>query len=206
MGRVRGEREARRNRGYAPTLVLGLLCSAAAAVGTARPWASATVSPTGLPTIHATVTGTDLEPACGALGLAMLAAFGAVLATRGRLRRGIGAAIVVGAVVVLVLSVLLPADTHAALAAELSARGWTGGTFESRTEPWRWVVLVAAAGCAATGMAVMWCGARWATMGSRYDAPTASGDPAAQTQSADEMTEPDLWKAIDAGRDPTQTG
>jgi hypothetical protein len=37
---------------------------------------------------------------------------------------------------------------------------------------------------------------RWPTMSSRYDAPTSA---------APEADETDLWKALDAGRDPTDS-
>lgn len=191
-------------RGYAMVLVVGLVGSLLAVVGTARPWASAAAAPPGLPTVHASVTGTDLEPVCGALGLALLAAFGAVLATRGRVRRGIGAAIVAGSVAVLVLAATAPADPTSALSADLSTKGWTGDGFASSTEPWRWIVVAAAVIAALAGVAVAWFGGGWASMGARYDAPAAAGQASRRDAAADDLTEAEVWKAIDQGRDPTQ--
>lgn len=192
-------------RGYAAALLLGLLGSLAVVVGTARPWAWAEASPPGLPAIHVFVTGTDLEPACGALGLAVLAAFGAVIATRGWVRRGIGAAVVAGAVAVLVLAATTPADPTPALVAELSAKGWTGGAFASGTQVWRWVVVAGGVAAMVAGAAVARFGSAWASMGARYDAPVADRS-AEDAEPARDLTETEAWKAIDQGRDPTQTG
>ncbi len=193
-------------RGYATVLTLGLVGSLMTVLGTARPWASAAAGTRGLPAIHVSVTGTDLEPACGALGLALLAAFGAVLATRGWVRRGLGAAIVLGSIVVLILAATAPADPTHALAAELSAKGWTGGGFGSGTEPWRWIVVAGAAAAGVAGAGVARFGGSWVSMGARYDAPAAATRATQPDQAADVLTEAEVWKAIDQGRDPTQTG
>jgi uncharacterized membrane protein (TIGR02234 family) len=194
-----GEIDPRR-RLYGPTLLLGLLGAVGVAVGASRPWAAATSTQPGLPAIHASASGTDLAPIAGALGWALLAGFGAVIATRGRLRRALGAAILLASVVVLV-AVLVPGGSTDVLRSGLSARGWSGGGYTRSTEPWRWLVLASALATAIAGAATAWYGNRWAVMGSRYDAPDEARP--VEVSPAEELTETQVWRAIDQGRDPT---
>ena len=64
------------------------------------------------------------------------------------------------------------------------------------TTAWWWLGLVASlVALAAAVLAVRLCPG-WPEMGSRYDAPVSR--PAAE-----DMSEVDLWRAIDQGRDPT---
>lgn len=186
---------------YGPVLLLGLLGGLGIAVGGARPWVTATSQAPGGPTIHASASGTDLAPLAAALGVAVLAAFGAVIATRGWVRRGLGAAIVVAAVVV-VVSALIPSGASDVLTSGLSAKGWSGGRYQTSTQLWRWLVLVSALVSGTAGAATAWYGAQWAVMGERYDAPGADGRVAEKP--AEELTESDVWQAIDQGRDPTR--
>ena len=75
---------------YGPTLVLGLAGALAVMVGVAKPWATATATQPGLPAIEVQVTGADLAPLAGALGVVLLAAFGG--GPEGRVDRGRGVA------------------------------------------------------------------------------------------------------------------
>jgi uncharacterized membrane protein (TIGR02234 family) len=194
---------ARRNTRplYGPVLVLGLLGALGITVGASHPWVTATSSVQGLPTIHASASGADLSPLAGALGVVVLAGFGAVIATRGWVRRGLGVAIVVASVVV-VVSAADPGAASDVLRSGLSAKGWSGGGYHTSTEPWRWLVLVSALVTLAAGAATARYGGQWAVMGGRYDAPSVPG-PAA-TKPAEDLTENDVWQAIDQGRDPTR--
>ncbi len=161
---------------------------------------SATSQTLHLPTIHATATGADLAPLAGALGVVVLAAFGAVIATRGWVRRALGIAIVVASVVVLV-STLVPSGAGDVLTTGLSAKGWSGGGYQTSTEPWRWLVLVSALVSGGAGAVTARYGGQWAVMGERYDAPRP--DQGVVTKPAEELTENEVWQAIDQGRDPT---
>lgn len=198
---------ADRARGYAPTLIAGLAGAVAVTVGSARPWVSATAAQAGLPSVSVSLAGADVVPLVGALGVVLLAAFGAVVATRGWVRRAIGVVIVVCATTVVALTVR-PGGVTGALESELSDHGWTGGPYDQATEAWRWLVLVGAVVCLAAGLAVAAWGARWATMGARYDRPVAptaaTGPDEAATPADDSWSEQDLWKAIDQGKDPTR--
>ncbi len=191
---------------YGPTLLLGLLGAAAIVVGVARPWANATANQPGLPTIHADVTGADLAPLAGALGVVVLAAFGAVIATRGWVRRGLGVLIVASAAVVLVTAIDPPGATSG-LRDALSAKGWSGGALDPGVSGWRWVALAGSVASIAAGVAISLYGARWATMGAEYDAPAAAkSDQPGSTAPQVASTEAEVWRELDEGRDPTRNG
>jgi uncharacterized membrane protein (TIGR02234 family) len=186
-------------RGYLIVLVAGLASTGAVVVGSSRPWVRATATIANMPEVVAEVNGTDVVPASAALGLAGLAAFGAVVATRGWARVLVGAVIAVG-MTVLLLVTLWPPSTTEAVEDALAARGWAGGDYATTVVAWRWLVAVAAAVAAGCGVAVLRYGRRWATMGERYDAPVAPSTPATPTHEAD------VWRAIDRGADPTDDG
>jgi uncharacterized membrane protein (TIGR02234 family) len=189
-------------RGYAAVLLLGLAGAVAVMVAVTRPWIRGTAEVPGLPTIEAEVSGTTMAPLAGALGVVLLASFGAVIATRGWVRRGLGVLVVVASVVVLV-SAAAPPDAADALEDALSAKGWAGGDYTSAPVGWRWLALVGAIGCLVAGAAVAVRGHRWAVMGSRYDAPVAPR-AAAQRDADQEIDDAELWRALDQGRDPTR--
>jgi len=189
-------------RGYGITLVTGLAGAVAAVVGVSRPWVSATAVVEGLPTIEVSADGSSLAPLAAALGFVLLAGFGAVVATRGWVRRLLGVVIVVCAVVVLVSAVALPSGDEV-LTDALSAKGWQGGDYDTGREPWVLVTAVGALVSGAAGLAVALFGAGWPAMGSRYDAPTARSDDAQPGEPARSPSEADLWQAIDRGQDPT---
>lgn len=195
-------------RAYGATLVVGLLSAVATTTAVSRPWYEASATVKNLPRLEAAASGTDLVPVAGALGVVLVASFGAVVATRGWLRRGLGLLIVLGAAVVLVSTARL-STTDEVLRAGLSARGWSGGAYDTSATPWRLLVLVGSAGCLAAGAAVARFGAQWPTMGQRYDAPAPAADSLAPSEGsaveADRsLTQEQLWRALDQGRDPTQ--
>ncbi len=190
--------------GYAPTMLVGLLSAVGVTVGVARPWASAAASQPGLPALGVDVSGATLVPLAGALGVVLLAAFGAVIATRGRVRRGLGWLIVLGSVAVAV-SAIHPPGVDAALQERLANKGWSGGDYSTGSSGWRWLVLLSSVGCAVAGAAVVGLGGRWAHLGEEYDAPATPTSPHGRAGTDPDLTEADLWREIDQGRDPTQT-
>lgn len=195
--------DGRVRRLYGPTLVVGLLGAVGAVVGSARSWASATASVRGLPTIQASVSGSTLEPAAGALAVVVLAGFGAVIATRGWVRRGLGMLLMLASLVI-VVQALRPGGVQHALRDGLAAKGWTGGGYATSTSGWRWLVVLCALATTVAGAATGWLGGRWAVMGSRYDAPEGAraGRRRPREDGAD-LRETDVWQAIDRGDDPT---
>jgi uncharacterized membrane protein (TIGR02234 family) len=189
-------------RAYGLTLLAGLVSAGAVTVGVSRPWVTATATVAGLPVIHGSVEGARVAPLAGALGFVLLAAVGAVVATRGWVRRALGVLIVVSAAVVLAAAVH-PGATSGAVEQTLSAKGWAGGPYDATVSAWRALVGAGAVGCLLAGSLVARFGGSWASMGARYDAPggtTTSSDTASRV----EPTETDLWRSIDSGRDPTQ--
>jgi uncharacterized membrane protein (TIGR02234 family) len=188
--------------GYALTVVIGLAASGLSAVAVARPWAKATATATvsGLPPIEASVDGGDVAPVAAALAVVCLAGFGAVIATRGWVRRGIGI-VIVGCAAVVVVGAVAPGSTTSLLEHALSARGWTGGGYDRGVTAWRLVAGLSAAVAMAGGVVVAWLGAEWATMATRYDSPAE----AKSARDADDgrLSDAAMWRALDDGGDPT---
>lgn len=188
----------RGTQGYAASLIAGLLAATSVVVAATRPWVTATAVQPNLPRLEVAVDGTTLSPLAGAMGLVILAAFGAVVATRGRVRRILGVVIVASAGLVLVVAIS-PGDESQAVRTALAARGWIGGHYETAGSPWRLLVVVGAIVCMAAGVSTACFGHRWATMGKRYDAPQPESH-----HDGGELTDTDLWRALDHGHDPTQ--
>jgi hypothetical protein len=144
------------------------------------------------------VSGSDLVPVAGALGLVALACLAAVIATRGVLRRvagallaalgaGAGVAVAAGVSAATVLSVAAskvgsPAAAAVSGAAGSTTSGSTGGTGGVSMigatghaimtgTPWRVAVVAGALLVVAAGLATAWRGPSWPIMSARYDAP-----------------------------------
>jgi uncharacterized membrane protein (TIGR02234 family) len=203
-----GERQSAR-REYAAAMVLGLVGAGSAALAGSRTWVVASATQRGIPPVEADVAGNDLHPLAGALAFVLLAAFGAVLATRGRPRRAIGLLVIAAAAVVLVLT-LTPSSPDDLLRQGLAARGWAGATpYRVSWQLWRLVSALGAVLCLGAGWLVVRRADRWPAMGSRYDAPSGTAAAPVVTEPAegsrgDTATEADMWRALDEGRDPTQ--
>jgi hypothetical protein len=144
------------------------------------------------------VSGADLVPLTGALGLVALACLAAVIATRGTLRRaagvlltvlgaGAGAAAVAGVSAATVLSVAagkvgspgVAAVSGSAGSATSGSAGGTGGVpvigatghAVMTGTPWQAAVLAGALLVVAAGLGTAWRGPSWPVMSARYDAP-----------------------------------
>ena len=182
-----------------------------------------TIEPHPLPASRVAVSGQDLVPAAGALGLAALAGLAAVLATRGLVRRIVGGLLAVFGVAI-IASVSLPVTAaqvrDAAVGATTAQAGsvpggstvgsgttpGTGGSgvaglslashVEMAAFPWRWAVLLGGLLVLGAGMLVAWRGTRWPVMSSRYDRPASRKPPAATDPAS-------LWESLSQGLDPT---
>jgi hypothetical protein len=178
---------------FGPVVLLGLGSAGLAAVASAKPWFRAAVDSRLLPGVRDPERSADM-PLSLALALVVLAAWGALLVTRGRVRRavvGLGLASAVGMLACIVVAPFtLPGQVRDNLPGpsgdvSVSPTGWYFATA---------VVIV----IALVALGAAWFRApSWPTMSSRYDAPTTP------SRDADEA---DLWKALDAGRDPTDPG
>ncbi|WP_110181570.1 Trp biosynthesis-associated membrane protein [Nocardioides solisilvae] len=198
------------DRTFGPAVLAGLAGGGLSAVAGSRDWvrleassgedAAARVFWEGAP-------GLAQMPLAAALGLVVLACWGVLLVSRGRLRRAVaGLALVasVGLLATWVVALLtLPDD----VADRLAAAGFPAGALE-RTG-WWWAALPAALLAVAAAAVALVRVPSWPAMGSRYDSPSGPADAAraagtdAGTPAA-EQDPTDLWRALDEGRDPTR--
>jgi uncharacterized membrane protein (TIGR02234 family) len=192
--------ERTRRRTFGPVVLLGLASAGLLAVAGNKAWAEATDGSAGQMSSLALSVDAGKAPAAGALALVVLAAWGVVLVTRGKVRRGVAA-----------LGVLASAGALVAVVA-----GWGSVVDTLRSDyadvglddvsvshtGWFWAAAVGALlSLAATVLAVRWA-PDWPEMGSRYDAPAGAAEPTPVADPA-EQSNLELWKAIDEGRDPT---
>jgi uncharacterized membrane protein (TIGR02234 family) len=176
---------------FAPTVGAGLGTAALAAVCSAKPWFRLGTDRPTTPGLRPSDTAIDM-PLALALSLVVLAGWGAVLVTRGPLRRVVAALALVASLGVVACVVAAPF----VLPDDLRDR--VGPSFSAiRADQTGWYLTAAVAAALATVvLGYAWrLVPRWPTMSSRYDAPGAQ--PAADAPS-------DLWKALDQGLDPTE--
>lgn len=182
-------------RTFGPVVLLGLASAGLAAVAGNRAWVEWTGESEGQNSLL-TTTGDDSAtvPLGGALALVLLACWGVLLVTRGRVRRviaGVGVATSVGMVLTAVLGYRSATDGLRDDLADLGADALT-----TASTSWYWIYLVCALLAVATTLAAVRLVPTWPEMGSRYDAPGSTPPPR-------EETSLDLWRALDRGRDPT---
>jgi len=182
---------------FVPVVGLGLAAGTLVAVAGSKPWV-----------VPSTVEGDPLGlmaeagkmPLAGALGLVVLVCWGALLVTRGRIRRMVALLIVLAAVGLVVTVVVGWVTLDGQVTDALEASAVTGPDATVHRSGWFWGAVVASLlSVAATAAAVRFVPA-WPEMGSRYDAPGARVGSATQ---AEEPSNLDLWKSIDEGHDPT---
>jgi uncharacterized membrane protein (TIGR02234 family) len=192
-----------RRRSFGPAVGAGLAAAALAAVAGHQPWARGSASG-GFGELSATVEAGRV-PAANALSLVVLACWGVLLVTRGRVRRvvsvlGVLAALALAATVVVGFDSAPQhvRDAYAELGVADPDVGRTG---------WYWVAGVATLLALLTTVAAVRLVPGWPEMGRRYDAPvdaTATDGPADEPATPPEEQENlDLWQAMDEGRDPT---
>lgn len=163
--------------------------------------------------ITTTATGSQTDVLLVPAALVALAGFGAALATTGLLRRLVGLLLLIGGGVTAVLALIgvftapallltsLPRPAESSAAPDLQPIGAALGVVAG--------ALISVAGV----LLVIGYGAR-RTLGSRYDAPTSrraraaeAGEPSAAGGATDPVADAEAsaqwWKALDAGRDPT---
>lgn len=186
------EPERRPRRTFGPVVLLGLAAGGLTAFAGTR-------QPVQTPYDALTLRDQPDQPLVTALGLVVLACWGVVLVTRGRVRRAVAVLALVASLGVLVAAVVGWAQAPDDLAARLREAGVSQPEVE-RTVWGAVAVLGAGLSVVATALAVR-LAPSWPEMGSRYDAPTGAAAP--PPKPAEEQSSLDLWKAIDEGRDPT---
>ncbi|MGH3425369.1 MAG: Trp biosynthesis-associated membrane protein [Nocardioidaceae bacterium] len=187
-------------RTYATTVVGGIAAGGITFFAASRTWASVTVRTSGMPTDRVAVDGSQAVPMVSAMALVVLAGSVAVLAGSPRVRILVGAVVTAAAVTAVVYTLTAGSAIEDAVVGQVGeSPAMTGDhaaqvALATHADPtmWRWVCLAAALGSVAAGVSVLLFGRRWPTMGRRYDSP-------ARKREAD----PDPWKALDRGEDPT---
>ncbi|MEV0430327.1 Trp biosynthesis-associated membrane protein [Micromonospora sp. NPDC050495] len=175
---------ARGRRELTYAVLLSLAGAGLAFWAVTRTWSVELTARGSLPAARHARTGADLLPWVSALALVGLAGGGAVLATRGRLRRLLGALL-----------------TLVGLA--VAAGGGYGLGAAGVSRQWPALVLVGGLLAAAGGALTALRGAGWPAMGARYERPTRAATPAGAERPAVERGTRDAWEALDRGEDPT---
>lgn len=185
---------------FGPVVLLGLASGTLAAVAGTKAWVhlvgnSASSSASMASTLEVSAPGE--MPLAAALSLVVLACWGVVLVTRGRVRRAVallGAISALGLLITcLVAFFTLPDSFRESLRSVVGSveidTSWTG---------WYAAALIGAVGSVvATALAVVKVPS-WPEMGARYDAPAGV---AVHTEPEGNI---DIWKALDEGHDPTE--
>jgi uncharacterized membrane protein (TIGR02234 family) len=185
------EESRRRGARFAPVVLAGLATAALTSVASAKPWFRLDV-PARLAVGPESGRSGDM-PLALALSLVVLAGWGAVLVSRGRVRRVCASIALLASVGVLVCVATAPTVIPDSLR---SNAGLSASTDASVTG---WYLTAALSDVLALGVLVLaWLHApRWPTMSSRYDAPTHATSGGRSSEPAQ------LWKALDEGVDPT---
>jgi uncharacterized membrane protein (TIGR02234 family) len=138
-------------------------------------------------------------PGVTAVALALLAAWGVLLVTRGRLRRAVAvlvALLSLGLVAAVVLGVGSAQDGVRA-----SIESFGVDCQELDLGSWFWAAVAALPLAVVPALAAVRLVPGWPEMGRRYDAPAdASPEPGKAPEERENL---DLWKDMDEGRDPT---
>jgi uncharacterized membrane protein (TIGR02234 family) len=155
------------------------------------------------------VSGRTIDAAPTALALVALAGAVAVIATRGIVRRVIGAVITVAGAGVVWRAIVAASAVDVARARDLvrdkhpSAASTTA--VPSVTTHAVWPILTVVCGCVVllAGVLVAAFGGRWTGMSIRYESPAAQADPeeAARRRARADAA---MWTALDRGDDPTE--
>jgi uncharacterized membrane protein (TIGR02234 family) len=185
-------------RSFGAVVGCGLASAVLAAVAGRQPWAHGS-APGGFGELSATVEAGKV-PAASALSLVVLACWGVLLVTRGRVRRVVAvlaALASVGLAVAVVVGFSTAPDHVRDAYHELGVAHPDVGL-----SGWYWVAAVATLLTLLTTLAAVRLVPTWPEMGRRYDAP-ADASPASAEPPPAERENLDLWKAMDEGRDPT---
>lgn len=187
-----------RRRAFGPVVLLGLTAGGLIAIAGNNPAVHG--SGAAARAVDSRLVSYDAQqPLVTALGLVVLACWGVLLVTRGRVRRAVAGLAGVAALGALAAALAAYSQVPDQLRDELALVGVADPQLSHTA--WYWAaVLGTVLATVAGGLAASWSPS-WPEMGARYDAPGAA-DP---TPSAppEEQSSLDLWKAMDEGRDPT---
>jgi uncharacterized membrane protein (TIGR02234 family) len=191
-----------RSRTFGPVVLLGLAGAGLSAVAGHERWVDGTACEAGTVASMAQAGDAGQVPAAGAAALALLAAWGVLLVTRGKVRRVVS---VVGALAALGLAVATALGPHTATnTIQDYLAGFGVDCVDTSITGWFYAGAVGAVLALVPALLAVRYVGTWPEMGRRYDAPTGQGTPAQATQAPpEEQGNLELWKAMDEGRDPT---
>jgi hypothetical protein len=198
MAEAEQDAPARRRGSFGPVALAGLGTAALAAVAGSRPWLGAGSTGGSADASMTAVEQGTRYPAASAVSLLLLAAWGVLLVTRGRVRRAfavVAALASLGLVATVIAGYLTLPDQASSGFEELMGRGGQDTGFTG----WFWTAAVASVLAVPPALLAVRLVPGWPEMGSRYDAPASREGQA----TAAPRTDRDLWAALDEGRDPT---
>lgn len=192
--------EARRT--FGPVVLLGLASGALAAVAGTKAWvdlSSTSSSSSGAMSSTLELTAPGEMPLAAALSLVLLACWGVVLVTRGRVRRAVaclGAVTALGLLATTITAAFtLPDSFRESMEAALGDI-----SIDASFTAWYAAALIGAVGGVVATLAAVRFTPSWPEMGTRYDSPTGEVAPKEPEGNIE------LWKALDEGDDPTEPG
>jgi hypothetical protein len=181
----------RRRRTFGPVVLVGLASAGLTTLAGHKPWV--TFGHQGVAS-----TGGGLgRPEVEALGLVALAAWGVLLVTRGRVRRALAVLTALAGVVAAALAV------HGLIDFRTVTIGWFSYDDAPPTmhrSVWGWIAIGGAVLTTLAATAAFRLAPGWPEMGRRYDRPAGVPAPVVPLE---EQSSIDVWKAFDAGHDPT---
>ena len=183
-------------RTFGPVVLGGLAAGALTAVAAAKPWAELA----GGTIVPHSVAESGRSPLAGALSLVLLATWGVLLVTRGRVRRVVAVLGLLAALGVVACVVTGAVGLPGSLEAAVREAPHTGAAVDATRTVWVWVAGLGALGSVLATAAAVRHAPAWPAMSEKYDAPGGGAEPRVEAESADSL---DLWKSMDEGHDPT---
>ena len=170
-----------------------LLCAAGAGLavyGVTRTWSEIVTARPGLSSLRDARTGADLEPWVIGLALVALAGAGALLATRGLLRRSLG-------------GLLALVGAGVAAGAVAGRAGLDVGAAGSGATVWPVACVLGGLLIVLGGLWAARSGHEWPAMGARYERRGAAEAPVTDADVDQRVDTRAAWDALDRGDDPT---
>jgi uncharacterized membrane protein (TIGR02234 family) len=179
-----------------------VLGAALVLVASGRAWVHFSVVQPPLPAVHGVATGHRVAGALTSLGLVVLAAAVALIATRQLSRQLAGVLVIAVGALTLVLGLRVVTDPRGSIAGVVTTATGRVGAHASNVSvsAWPWVAFVGGLVAALVGVLTVLRGRRWPAMGRRYDAATATAPASSRPVPRDETS---MWDALDRGDDPT---
>lgn len=176
----------------------GVVAAALGALASAKPWAHLTGGAQHALGFDAPALRTAGEvPLASALSLVALAAWGAVLVSRGRGRRALALLGLLDAVALLVVTVVGGFTVVGDVRTTAQADAATRGQLSAGLTGWYVVAVLTVLVTLACFLVAVRDAPVWPAMAARYDGPAGDAAPVAR----EPRTNQEMWKAIDEGDD-----